>query len=277
MNPDSLVRHPNARVEPSLAEAVAEVPYQFERQGYFVRDNQLEGLVFNRAVSLKDGWRKPNKAPAPEPKKAKPIPASDDDKRARKRRARSEVLAELHAADPELASRMTRYISELGLSEGDAQTLTSDRALSDLYESAIAAHSNPQGIANWVVNAVQAAIKDGGVTSLKFGGEEIAELVALIDEGTVSSKGAKKVFSALETQGGSPTQLVETLGLSQLNDPDQLRALVAQAIADNPGQLAQYQGGNTRLFGFFVGAVLRASGGRANPETVNQLLKEALD
>jgi Asp-tRNA(Asn)/Glu-tRNA(Gln) amidotransferase B subunit len=81
----------------------------------------------------------------------------------------------------------------------------------------------------------------------------------------------------LQSEGGLPSEIVERLGLAQLNDPDKIRALVDQALADNPGQLGQYRGGNTRLFGFFVGAVLRASGGAANPDTVNHLLREALD
>ncbi len=283
VNEDSMVTCANARVEPSLANAEPEVPYQFERQGYFVRDNEESGLVFNRAVSLKDSWSRhaatpaPTKAPMDAPVQVATPTSSDDERRARKRRARSEVLAELHASDPELARRMESYVTELGLPDGDAQTLTSDRGLSDFFETARAAHDNPKSIANWVVNAVQAAAKDTGVDALRFSGVQLAELVALIDDGTVSSKGAKKVFAALEESGGSPAEIVENLGLAQLNDPEQIRAMVSQAIEDNPGQLAQYRGGNARLFGFFVGAVLRASGGRANPEVVNELLREQLD
>jgi len=172
---------------------------------------------------------------------------------------------------------MQRYIESMELPESDAQTLTSDRGLSDFFEAAILAHDNPKGIANWVVNAVQAAAKDCGVESLKFNAAQLAELVSLIDDGTLSSKGAKKVFGVLDSSGGQPAELVDALGLAQLNDPEEIRALVQQAIADNPGQTQQYKGGNARLFGFFVGAVLRASGGRANPEWVNTLLREALD
>jgi glutaminyl-tRNA synthetase len=278
MNPESMVVCEGARIEPSMADVEPEVPYQFERSGYFVRDNQLEGLVFNRAVSLKDGWSKTKKKQAPEPTVAPAsAPKSDDDRRARKRRGRSEVLAELHAADPELAERMERYTTTLGLSESDAQTLTSDRRLSDFFESARSHHADAQAIAKWVINAVQAAAKESGIEGLRFSGADIAGLVGLLEDGTISSKGAKKVFAVLQSEGGLPSEIVERLGLAQLNDPDKIRALVDQALADNPGQLGQYRGGNTRLFGFFVGAVLRASGGAANPDTVNHLLREALD
>jgi glutaminyl-tRNA synthetase len=280
LNPDSMVVHTSARVEPSLAEAEAEVPYQFERLGYFVRDSVLEGLVFNRAVPLKESWARPKQAskpPTPPAAKVDPPPKTNDDRRARKRRARSEVLAELHAADPELADRVARYVAELGLPEGDAQTLTSDRSLSDFFESALSHDTSAKATANWVVNAVQAAAKDVGIAQLRFSGADIAGLVRLIEAQTISSKGAKKVFAVLAAEGGLPGEIVERLGLAQLNDPAQIRSLVDQAITDNPGQLSQYKGGNKRLFGFFVGAVLRASGGRANPELVNQLLREALD
>jgi len=277
LNPDSLVVLEHARVEPSLVDAAPEAPYQFERLGYFVRDNQLGGLVFNRAVSLKDTWARPVTVSSPTATKAVPASKSDDEHRARKRRARTEVLAELHAADPELAARMERYLSELALPEGDALTLTSDRGLSDFFEAALGAHDNAKGIANWVVNAVQAAAKDSGVDGLRFSGADIAALVRLIDEGTLSSRGAKKVFAVLEADGGDPAEIVARLGLAQLEDPDAISELVRQAIADHPEQLAQYKGGNARLFGFFVGQVLKASGGKASPEIVNQILREQLD
>ena len=240
MNPESMVVYANARVEPSLKGAQPEAPYQFERQGYFVRDNQLDGLVFNRTVSLKDSWSKPAKpvpAPASAPKKAT---KSDDDRRARKRRARTEIIAELHAADPELAERMQRYVETLGLPAGDAQTLTSDRSLSDFFEDAMTHQSNAKAVSNWVVNAVQASAKESGFDGLRFTGADIAGLVSLVEAGTISSKGAKKVYQALESEGGVPQEIVQRLGLAQLNDPDKIAALVNQAIADNPAQLAQY-------------------------------------
>ena len=110
----------------------------------------------------------------------------------------------------------------------------------------------------------------------QFNGEILPELERLVEAGTISSKGAKKVYQALESEGGVPHEIVQRLGLAQLNDPDKIAALVNQAIADNPAQLAQYRAGNQRLFGFFVGAVLKASNGTANPEVVNKVLRAAL-
>jgi glutaminyl-tRNA synthetase len=277
LNPESMVVHKHARVEPSIAEARPEVPYQFERLGYFVRDNTLEGLVFNRTVPLKDSRPRVPRTETTAPTQPTLPQPSDDDRRPRKRRAKSEILAELYASDPELAARAERYTEALGLSEGDATTLTSDRALSDFFDAALTAHDNAPGIANWVVNAVRGAAKNSGLEALPFDPAAIAQLVALIDDGTVSSKGAKSVFSTLSTEGGIPAEIVAHLGLAQLTRPDQIAPLVDQVIADNPTQLAQYRDGNPRLFGFFVGQVIKASGGRANPEIVNTLLRERLD
>jgi glutaminyl-tRNA synthetase len=278
VNPDSLSVI-EAVVEPSLADAVRGSHWQFERTGYFVVDTEDTVLRFNRTVGLKDSWAtaktKPTPKSAPETPPA-PVTDSEDGRRKRKRKARTAVLAELFATDPELAQRFERYQDALGLSESDATTLAGDRALSDFFESAINSGPHIVGIANWTINAVQAFAKEYGFDTLQCTGPDLATLVERIADGSISSKGAKKLFAAMARDGGSPDVLIERLSLAQITDETIIQGFVDAVIADNSSNLDQYRGGNHKLFGFFVGAVLRASGGRAAPEIVNRLLKASL-
>ena len=279
VNPNSL-EIKDAVVEPSLRDAPAGSRWQFERTGYFVRDETDGALRFNRTVGLKDSWTQ-----ASEPADAKPVhpaPAqtpseSTEGRRKRKRRARTDVQAELFAMDTELAERFQTYQTDLGLSEKDATTLTSDRALSDFFEAARRATAHTRTVANWTINGVQAHAKETGFDALRFSALDIAALADCIEEGIVSSKGAKAVFELLSTQGGEPRALIAEHGLSQITDEDAIQAFIDAFLAAHPGQLAQYRGGNPKLFGFFVGGVLRASGGRAAPDIVNRLLRAALN
>ncbi|MGB0641415.1 MAG: glutamine--tRNA ligase, partial [Myxococcota bacterium] len=201
---------------------------------------------------------------------------SDGERRARKRKGKGEVQAALHAADPVLASRLTRYVNECGLSEKDATTLTSNRGVSDFFESALQAGGKAQSIANWVANAVQGVAKEVGYDSLQFTGAEVSELTQLSDQSVISSKGAKKVFAVMTKSGGSPRELVEQMGLALISDPNAIQAMVDEVIANNPNQTEQFRSGNHKLFGFFVGQVIRASEGRAEPALVNKILKDTL-
>ena len=276
VNPNSL-EIVQAFIEPSLRDAAPGSHWQFERTGYFVVDREDTDLRFNRTVGLKDSWAKQDEQPVPvveatpAPSKA---PVSDDGRRKRKRKARAEVQAELLAADPELAARRTRYQEELGLSEKDSNTLTSDRALSDFFESAITQRTHVQSIANWTCNAVQALVKETGLDGLAFSGPQLAQLVLRIDDGTISSKGAKKVFSEMVASGTNPDTLIENMGIAQISDEDAIQAFIDEVMTRNADQAADFKAGNQKLFGFFVGQVIQASKGRAAPEVVNRLLRE---
>ena len=276
VNPDSLSVI-EAVVEPSLADAKRGSHWQFERTGYFVVDSDDSALRFNRTVGLKDSWSTPKAAPkavAPPPKKT-PV-ESDDGRRKRKRKARSEVQAEIFASDPELASRLERYQSELGLSEKDATTLASDRGLSDFFESALATTEHTKGLANWTINAVQGLAKDQGIENIQFTGAQLAQLVGRVEDGTISSKGGKKVFEAMANNGEDPDTLIDSLGLAQITDEATIQGFIDEFVAANPAQLEQFRSGNNKLFGFFVGGVLKASGGRAAPDIVSRLLGATL-
>jgi glutaminyl-tRNA synthetase len=272
-----------AIVEPSLANAEPGSHWQFERTGYFVRDSVESDLQFNRTVGLKDTWsqttrktRQETAAPAPKATEETTAKVEDDGRRKRRRKARSEVQAELLAADPVLADRLVLYRGELGLSEKDSATLTSDRNLSDFFEAAMTNSTHAQAIANWVINAVQGHAKEVGFDAIAFTGKQIAELVDCIENGDVSSKGAKQVFEAMAESGSDPRALIDSLGLRQITDEPTIQAFIDEFIAANPNQLDQFRNGNTKLFGFFVGGVLRTSGGRADPGVVNRLLGQTL-
>jgi len=287
VNPDSL-EIVSAILEPSLAKAPKGSHWQFERTGYFVVDAHDEALRFNRTVALKDSWGAAQAEPAieaavetavkpetkPTPKSTSPV--DDDGRRKRKRKARTEVHSELLKNDPILSERQHRYRTELGLSEKDAVTLTSDRLLSDFFESSLTAEAHIKGLVNWTVNAVQGWAKENSFEDLQLTGSMLSDLVNRIEDGTISSKAAKVVFEALCTDGGTVDATIEALGVAQISDEATIQSFIDQVIAKNPAQAEQYRGGNQRLFGFFVGAVLKASQGRAAPEIVNRLLKASL-
>ncbi len=274
VNPNSL-RIVRAVVEPSLSNADPGSHWQFERTGYFVVDRESTNLRFNRTVGLKDSWAKEDEVSSnkPIPTKPKTTNETEDGRRKRKRKAKADVQAERLASDPELAARRVRYQNELGLSEKDADTLTIDRALSDFFETAVSHSKYAQSVANWTCNAVLALVKDSGVDSLAFTGLQLAQLVLRIEDGTISSKGAKKVFAAMAESGDDPDVLIENMGLAQISDAGAIQGFIDEVMSQHAEQSASFQSGNQKLFGFFVGKVIQASQGRADPKVVNRLLQ----
>ena len=140
----------------------------------------------------------------------------------------------------------------------------------------VEAGASAKGAANWLVHELQRERKDRTLAQLPFGPAQLAELVGLVEDGTISSKLGKKVLAVMLDEGGSPKAIVEAKGWVQVSDPAVIGPLVAAALAANPDHVARYKGGNERLAGFFVGQVLKASGGKANPGLVNQLVRKAL-
>lgn len=271
LNPDSLKIIPEALIEPS---ALAEKPderFQFEREGYFYLDpvaTQEEGHpVFNRIVPLKDSWAKksqknpPSEAPKPTKKAQSQAP--------RKEGESAQMSAEQQA-------RFERYSGELGLGATVAEILARDAALSGFFEQALEASKALSTLANLVANEVSKAVKERGVEALRFSPEQLARLAEMIEGEEISSKIAKEVFEAMEKEGVDPLAYVEERGLGQISDPNRIAPVVDEVIAANPENVEKYRSGNERLFGFFVGQVLKATGGKANPRVVNELLKRKL-
>ncbi|HEY7839802.1 MAG TPA: Asp-tRNA(Asn)/Glu-tRNA(Gln) amidotransferase subunit GatB [Terriglobales bacterium] len=187
--------------------------------------------------------------------------------------------AAITAALPELPeAKRARLQSAYGLTAYDAQVLAASRALADYFEQAAAGAANPKAIANWVMGDLQAALKAAGadLATGRVRPTHIAELVALIDAGAISGKIAKDVFAAMAETGERPQALVEKMGVRQISDTSALEAMVAEAIAANPKQVEQYRAGKTALLAFFVGQVMKASRGQAQPALVNDLLRQQL-
>lgn len=265
-----------ALLEPSMASARAGSHWQFERQGYFVADAELhrEGrLVFNRVVTLKDTWGK----------RAGEVPTevvrldkrgAEGDKRPDKR-TRAEGRAAARADDPRLAARLATY-ERLGLAADDADVLSGDLALADLFDAARAAHGDVASVAKWVVNVLLAELKERPVSELPFDGGAFGRLVALADAGKLSTSGAKAVLEAMLESGGEPAEIARARGLEQVHDEGVLEGAIEVVLARESDALARYREGKTQLFGFFVGQVMKESGGAANPQLVRDLLKARL-
>jgi aspartyl-tRNA(Asn)/glutamyl-tRNA(Gln) amidotransferase subunit B len=190
-----------------------------------------------------------------------------------------EQLEQWHSELPELpAQKRHRYESELGLSPYDARVLTDDRLVAEYFEAAIAAKANPKQTANWVMGDIAAYLNTEKLTVTEIALKPLilAELINLIDEGTISGKIAKEILPELLAQGGSAKELVERKGLIQISDTSELEAIIDEIIAANPKELEQFRNGKTKLQGFFVGQVMKKTSGRADPKLTNQILDKKL-
>ena len=181
---------------------------------------------------------------------------------------------------PELPdARRARFAAEYGLGAEEAGQLTASRATADYFEAAAAAAPGAaRAIANWIVgdlaarlNREDSSIADAPVTAVMLGG-----LVNRIEDGTISGKIAKEVFDAMWRGEGDADEVIESRGLRQLSDSAAIERLVAEVVAANPDQVAQYRAGREKVLGFFVGRVMKATGGKANPQQVNEILRRHL-
>ncbi len=187
---------------------------------------------------------------------------------------------EIAAALPELPEkREARLVASLGIPTSDAATLCATRPLADAFEEAVALHpSNPKGVANWFLGDLLARMTDADRQEgrLPVSPAVLARLVARIDDGTISGKIAKELFELL-AGGGDVDALIREKGLVQVTDEAPVRAAVDGVLSANAAQVAAYRGGKAAAFGWFVGQVMRATGGKASPALVNRLLRERLD
>jgi glutaminyl-tRNA synthetase len=264
LNPDSLQVINNALIEPAVITEKPDKRFQFERQGYFYADPidyRDEHPVFNKIVGLKDSWSKKTET-------TKPVPKPQAKK--------AQVDGEVAPMNEEQQRLFDKYTTDFGLNSEVANTLARDEKLSHFYEEALAVLNSPVGLANIVTNEVARELKEKQVNELKFTAKQIAELVKMLDDETISSKIAKQVFEEMAKTGENPTQIVEAKGLVQISDPSKILPIIDEIIAKNPDNVAKFKAGNTKLLGFFVGQVLKATGGKANPKVVNELVAEKL-
>ena len=188
-------------------------------------------------------------------------------------------IEEVRASMPELPeARRRRFMDEYGLSYEDASQFVSERSLADYYERAAAASGNPKGAANWIRSELLRELEASGrrAEESPVAAEELGALVRLIDEGKISGKQGKEVLVEMFQTGKGAAVIVEERGLAQVSDAGEIERLVAEVLAANPKQLEQYRAGKEGLMGFFVGQVMKASKGKANPKLVNEVLVSKL-
>jgi len=265
INPDSLKVIKNALIEPAVITDKPDVRFQFERQGYFYADPvdyTDEAPVFNKIVGLKDSWAKKKKTDQPSKSAAKPKKVQIDGE-----------VAPMNEAQQAL---FDKYTKELKLNSEVANTLARDAQLSSFYEQTLTALNSPVALANIVSNEVARELKTKQTDALKFTVEYVADLIKMVDDETISNKIAKQVFEEMAKTGNNPIQIVEAKGLVQISDPAEILPIIDEIIAKNPDNVAKFKAGNTKIIGFFVGQVLKTTGGKANPKVVNELVAKKL-
>lgn len=174
--------------------------------------------------------------------------------------------------------RRKRYTEELGLTDYDAHVLTLSVAMSDFFNEMVADGADAKQAANWLMGEVSAYLNEKKLelSETKLTPQNLTDMIALINDGTISSKMAKKVFRELIQNGGNAKEVVEAKGLVQLSDPKQLQPIVAGIIDEHPESVELFKKGKERAVGFLVGQVMKQTKGQANPGVVNQLIKEEL-
>ena len=181
-----------------------------------------------------------------------------------------ELMERVRAELPELpAARRARFVTGYGVTEADARVLTDERDLSEYYEAA-ARGADPKKVSSWVQTEVLRVGMD------KVSAERLGELVRLIDDGTISGKIAKDVFARMVASGDAPREIVEREGLLQVTDTTAIEAAARAVVEANPRQAEQVRAGKAAVLGFFVGQVMKATGGKANPALVNEVLRKIL-
>ena len=180
---------------------------------------------------------------------------------------------------PELSEeKEKRFIKEYKLSDYDANVLSVDPNLSNFFEEVVVRSRNPKLAANWIMGELSAFLNKENLSILetKVDSINLGNLLSRIEDSTISGKIAKEIFEEMWNSKKSPDEIIEEKGLKQVTDSSEIKKVINQVLDQNPSQLEQYKSGKEKLFGFFVGQVMKASRGKANPEQVNKLLEERL-
>ncbi len=296
LNPESLHIATGAMLEPSLAGAEPGSHWQLERVGYFVVDavdSQGDRLVLNRTVTLRDSWQAAGE-PAPAAPKPEIREKSAKAKTRPPKRSRVEYRAEARLRDPELRARRAAWPAVYGLPADEVDLLTGDRPTGDLFLGAIAASpdgepigtaapeggaigtATPAGVARWIVNELPPALGDRELADTPLTGPALGALVAAVEAGEITGQVAKEVFVEMVERGADPREVIARRGLAQVSDEAAITAMVDGVLAASAGKVDDYRAGKTALFGFFVGQVIKASKGTANPQVVQQLVRTRL-
>ena len=180
---------------------------------------------------------------------------------------------------PELPdAKRTRFATSYDMGADQIEVLTADRDIADYFEATVAAGAESRQAANWIQGDILRVLNDRkiAIADLRLSPQHLAELIALIDKGTISTTIGRTVFDDMVKTGDDPASIVAQKGLIQISDADELHGVIDQIIADNPAEVARFQAGDKRLMGFFMGQLMKATRGQANPQKASQLLMEKL-
>ncbi|MBX3025266.1 Asp-tRNA(Asn)/Glu-tRNA(Gln) amidotransferase subunit GatB [bacterium] len=192
-------------------------------------------------------------------------------------------IADVQATMPELPdARRARFASAYGLPAYDAEVLTARKDIADYFETAVRAGGSAKAVSNWVMGDILRIVRERKldealvIRDWPVSPAHLAEMLTLIDDDTISGKIAKTVFEQMVATGKAPAAIVAEQGLSQVSDSGAIEAAIAAVLDANADKVAEYRAGKDKLFGFFVGQVMKATQGKANPGKVNELLKQRL-
>ncbi len=239
--------------------------------------------MLNRVVSLRDRWRKIATARAGEGDGgAKTLEARRVQRRRHKQaqqrasRERARKPEQIPAPTPALAAKRVHFERALGLSPREAALLTRSAEMAQLFERALTGGPSAAALARWLTNTVAAEIKRRGAAALCAQAEAIGRLVAMNERGETPGPVAKRILARMLDRGESPEAIIAREGLGRQIDDEALRSLIAELCAREHEAFERLRGGETRLFGFFIGQLMRQTGGKAEPGRVRALLEEAL-
>jgi glutaminyl-tRNA synthetase len=278
LNPDSL----NVRqgvLEPAGREMDADQRVQFERQGYFwpdPEDSTPDALVYNQIVPLRDTWGEDEDRLT-----QAELERRRHEKEQRKQRQRERSIEgktdPVEYLNDDQHDRFKHYHEDLGLGRNDAAVIAGEAALATFFDEARDHFDAPVPLANWIVNELLGALEDRSVLDVPLDPESFADLVRLVETDVLSTRGADEVFTELMERGGSPEAIVEARDLRQVDDTEALRPTVQTILEEHPDEVARYRDGKKGLIGFFMGQVMDATDGAANPELARELLQTELD
>jgi aspartyl-tRNA(Asn)/glutamyl-tRNA(Gln) amidotransferase subunit B len=253
------------------------IDYELERQievlesgGRVIQETRLWNSDEGRTVSMRSKEEAHDYRYFPEPDL--PLLVVDKD-----------WLEGIRRSMPELPeARRKRFVAEFALPEYDAAVLATTRALSDFFEQTARASGQPKAAANWIMGDLLRFFREDGVDLKNLSASRVtpamlADMIVLVDKGTISGKIAKTVMEEMYKTGKSPSVIVEEKGLVQISNTDEIGRIVDSVVAEHADAVAQYRAGKAASLGFLVGQVMKATQGRANPQSVNQLLRKKLD
>ena len=191
-----------------------------------------------------------------------------------------EEIEEIKATFPEMPNvKFLRYQSEFNIPENDAHIISSSKNLATFFEECMENAKDAKLLSNIIIGDISSLLNKENIeiTDSKLSTKNVSELVNLVSEGVISGKIAKTVLEETWDSGLSPIEIVESSGLKQIDDDDEIERIIDQIISEHPDQVSAYKGGKDKLFGFFVGQIMKATQGKANPASANKILKDKLD